>query len=97
VLAILGRIEAGEWILVSSAVLEYELSRNPDAQRRARTGKLLLAAQERGIVGPAEIARAKGLIDAFGLRALDAPSFYPQISADLRRFLGGDGLERVFM
>ena len=71
-LAICERTEEGDWTLLSSTALAFELSRIPDPQRRVRTQKLLSAAQESVFVGPAESARAKILQGAYGLRALDA-------------------------
>ena len=72
VLAISERVEEGRWTLVSSAVLEFELARIPDPQRRTRTQKLLSIARERAVVGAAESARAKHLRDTYEVRALDA-------------------------
>lgn len=45
------------WALLSSSALEFELGRTKDPQRRARTQEFLLAARERAVVGPGEIAR----------------------------------------
>ena len=72
VLAICERAEEGTWTLLSSTALTFELSRIPDPQRRARTQRLLSAANESVAVDPAAIARAKTLQNAYGLRALDA-------------------------
>jgi predicted nucleic acid-binding protein len=72
VLAIIERAEHGQWTLLSSAALEFELSQIPDPQRRLRTLKLLSAAQESTSVGAAESARGEKLREAGGLRALDA-------------------------
>jgi predicted nucleic acid-binding protein len=72
VLAIIERAEDGRWTLLSSAALEFELAQTPDPERRARTLKLLSAAQQRAAVSATESARAQALRDAHGLRALDA-------------------------
>jgi hypothetical protein len=72
VLAILERVEAGRWTLVSSAALEFELRRMPDPQRRARTLGLLSIAREYAGVGASEGALAGNLLSACGFYALDA-------------------------
>jgi predicted nucleic acid-binding protein len=72
VLAIIERVEEGHWALVTSAALEFELARNPDPQRRARTQRLLSIAGEHMAIGPSESARAESLRAACALHALDA-------------------------
>jgi predicted nucleic acid-binding protein len=72
VLAIIQRTEERRWTLLSSAPLQFELARIPDPQRRARTERLLALGQERGSVGAPERGRARRLMEAYGLRALDA-------------------------
>jgi predicted nucleic acid-binding protein len=71
-LAILAHVEEGLWVLVSSEVLELELSRIPDAERRERTLALLRLARERIEIGAAVHARAANLCDRHGFRSLDA-------------------------
>lgn len=72
VLAILERVEQGRWILVSSVALEFELAKNPDAERRARTQRLLSIARECIPVGPPEKALAETIGSGSTLRGLDA-------------------------
>lgn len=71
-LAILERVERGDWTLLSSAVLEFELTQNPDAQRRTRTLRFLSLAREQIGCEPRVSARADELRKSRGLRALDA-------------------------
>ena len=72
VLAILERVTARTWTLLSSDALDFELARIPDPLRRARTRELLTLAGDHAAVGPAETARAKTLSKGLGLRALNA-------------------------
>jgi hypothetical protein len=72
VLAIIERVEEGRWTLLSSAALEFELARNPDPQRRARTQRLLSIARERAAIGRSERALAEKLRVDCELNALDA-------------------------
>jgi len=72
VLAILERVEQGRWILVSSVALEFELAKNPDAERRARTQRLLSIARESRPVGPSEKALAETIRAGSTLHGLDA-------------------------
>ena len=90
VLAIIERVEEGRWTLVSSAALEFELERIPDPQRRARTQRLLSAAQEHAAIGSAESARAENLRRACGMHALDALHLACAVSLQADVFLTTD-------
>lgn len=72
VLAILERVEREDWTLLSSAVLEFELTQTPDSQRRARTLRLLSLAREQTGCDAIVSSRASELRRTHGLRALDA-------------------------
>lgn len=71
VLAILSRCESGDWQWLGSEVIELEISRTPDPERRRRVQ--LLASHAHGIivVGETEIARAQQLEER-GISAFDA-------------------------
>jgi predicted nucleic acid-binding protein len=72
VLVILQRANQGEWTLLTSAALEFELNQIPDPQRRARTLQMISTIEERAIIRTSEIHRAKLLQEICGIRALDA-------------------------
>ena len=90
VLAILERVERGDWTLLSSAVLEFELTQNPDAQRRARTLRLLSLAREQAACDALVSARASALRRTHGLCALDALHFASAESLKADAFLTTD-------
>ena len=68
---ILRLIREGLAIWVSSTVLEIEISRNPDLERRHDVAALLEFANEVFVPGPAEMDRAT-LFQTLGFGAFDA-------------------------
>lgn len=69
--AILARIERGEWHLVGSHALAFEISRTPDPLRRRAC--LAMLAEAREIVETSEALRAEtSRLIGLGLRPLDA-------------------------
>ena len=68
---ILRLVREGRMTWVSSAVLEVEISRNPDADRRRDVEALLSFADEEVVPGPKEAARAWEL-QRLGFGAFDA-------------------------
>ena len=68
---ILRMIREGRAAWVASAVLEVEISRNPDPDRRRDVAALLAYANEAVVPGPAEATRA-GLLEGLGFGAFDA-------------------------
>lgn len=70
VLMILNRC-LSDWILVRSEVIDYELSRIPDDERKKRVGILTSISEEKAIVGK-EIVRRASELAKIGLRAVDA-------------------------
>ena len=71
VLAILASVQAGDVRLLSSEVLEFEISRIPDEQRRGEAMAVLALARERLPISDEAQAHAESL-EARGLGALDA-------------------------
>ena len=71
VLGMLAKCEAGEWTLVASEVLELEVERNPEPQRRAYVGTLLRQAKVAIMVNREIEQRAKAL-EKRGFKAFDA-------------------------
>lgn len=71
VLLILRRIESGDWQMVSSEVLEFEIGATPDAERRSRLRLILSPAQRFIALEEKEEKRAQELAKA-GMRSLDA-------------------------
>jgi predicted nucleic acid-binding protein len=70
-LAVITRCEAGDWEWISSEVIDLEISRMPDAERRRRVQMLISHSHETVVVGPAEIERAQEF-EAWGIPAYDA-------------------------
>jgi len=70
VLMILNRC-LSDWILVRSEVIDYEISRIPDDERKKRVGILTSISVEKAIVGK-EIVRRASELEKIGLRAVDA-------------------------
>lgn len=68
---ILGLVRKGSATWVSSVVLEVEISRNPDVDRRRDVEALLRFADEEVVPGPKEKARA-GALQRLGYGAFDA-------------------------
>ncbi len=71
ILVILGRVERGELRWVGSDVLDLEIARNPDPERRARTKEMLALAGQKLSVTVGEERRARELV-AEGLAGFDA-------------------------
>lgn len=68
---ILRIVREGGATWVSSSVLEVEIGRNPDSERRRDVSALLTFADEIAVPGPAEASRARSL-EALGFAAFDA-------------------------
>jgi len=71
VLLILGRCEAAEWEWISSEVVDVEIGRTPDPERRRRTSHLSEHAHQRVRVAQQQIERAETL-SSWGFGAYDA-------------------------
>jgi predicted nucleic acid-binding protein len=71
VLLILGHVERGEWRWIGSEVLHFELTRNPDAERRRRTLVLMGAAAETCALDDAITGRGRELA-LLGFSGFDA-------------------------
>lgn len=69
--AILAMAQAAEIVLISSAVLRYENSRNPDPDRRRYTEQVLRLCQVDQVMSDLVQQRAIAL-EALGLKPLDA-------------------------
>jgi predicted nucleic acid-binding protein len=70
-LLILGRVQRGSWRWISSEVLEHELSRMPDPERRRRVEVLLGSATEKVLLTEEILARGADL-ETLGFGAFDA-------------------------
>jgi predicted nucleic acid-binding protein len=71
VLLILEHCETGEWQWISSAVVEEEIAKTPDRERRYRVRNMLAWAQVTVALTDAEVDRARE-IKAMGFRTYDA-------------------------
>ena len=71
VLAILASVQAGDVRLLSSEVLEFEIGRIPDEQRRSEAIAVLDLALERLLISDESQAHAEAL-EAQGIGAIDA-------------------------
>ena len=71
VLLILERCEAGEWQLLGSEAIDYEISCIPDVERRFKVSHLASLAQVKKKVNKAIKIRAQEL-ERIGFKALDA-------------------------
>jgi predicted nucleic acid-binding protein len=71
VLIILARFETGQWEWIGSKVLDLEIDRTPDPERRRRVRLLAFHAHRSVLVGQSEIERAQQL-EAWGFSAFDA-------------------------
>jgi hypothetical protein len=71
ILIILARCKAGDWIWMSSDVVDLEIERTPDPERRRRVQLLASHAHRSVRAGANEVERALQL-EAWGIRAFDA-------------------------
>jgi predicted nucleic acid-binding protein len=71
VVTVLAMIQAGEASMVSSAVLRYENSRNPQPERQRWTAQLLARAATTQPL-TARVQQRAAMLEAAGLAALDA-------------------------
>jgi predicted nucleic acid-binding protein len=71
VLLVLSHVEAGDWEWIASDVVEFEIERTPDRERRHRVRLLTAEVDEPLTVEPADVARAQQL-ETLGFRAFDA-------------------------
>lgn len=60
-----------EWVMVGSEVVDYEISKIPDSERREKVEILASLAKEKVILDDDIIKRAKE-IERFGIKAMDA-------------------------
>ncbi len=72
VITILKHIELEEWSLVSSGVVNYEISQTSDEERKGRLQSLARWASEFVSVEPKILARARELQRQLGMKAYDA-------------------------
>ena len=68
---ILARCEAGDWTWISSEVVDLEINKTVDPERRRRLQSLVSHARRSVIVGQSETGRARQL-EAWGFSAYDA-------------------------
>ena len=68
---ILSQCEAGVWEWLGSEVIDWEIARTPDPERRRRVGLLIQHARRSVIVGEGEIRRAQQL-EMWGISGVDA-------------------------
>ena len=71
VLMALTRCETGDYEWIGSEVIDFEINRTPDRERRRRTQVLASHAREYVVAGKAEFERAQQL-EAWNISALDA-------------------------
>jgi predicted nucleic acid-binding protein len=71
VLLILERCQAGEWRLLGSEAVDYEISRIPDVDRQRKVFHLASVARVKQVVSEAVQTRAEEL-ERLGFKALDA-------------------------
>ena len=71
VLAIVGQCETTDWEWISSEVIETEISRIPDTERRRRVQTLASHSHRIVIIGQKEVERAREL-ETWGIPAYDA-------------------------
>lgn len=72
VIAILKHVESGEWSLVSSGVVSYEISRTSDEERKRRLISIVQRASGFIPVGRETYIRAEELQHQLGIKAYDA-------------------------
>lgn len=68
---ILGIIDEGEWVWMSSEAVDFEIAQNPNAEHKAAVRLLLTSVNHFQLVGLGEATRARHL-EGLGFRALDA-------------------------
>lgn len=68
---ILGIIDEGEWVWMSSEAVDFEIEQNPNAEHRAAVRLLLTSVSYFQLIGLDEATRARQL-EGLGFRALDA-------------------------
>lgn len=71
VLMILAECETGQWEWIGSEIMDVEIERTPDPERRRRVQLVALRAHRSLTVGESEIGRAQQL-EAWGIGAYDA-------------------------
>jgi predicted nucleic acid-binding protein len=71
VLAVLEKVERGEWSMVGSEVIDSEVDANPDLEKRAKAQKVLALAGSHVLLDDGAVARAAEF-ERFGLSAWDA-------------------------
>jgi predicted nucleic acid-binding protein len=89
VLAILARIENGDWIWIGSDVLMDEIEQTPDTQKLSRTKLLSGFVQENIEIGENEVKRAKEL-QKEGFQVFDSLHIACAESAQADVFLSTD-------
>jgi hypothetical protein len=71
ILAVLALCESGKVSIVSSEVLEFELDRNPNPQRKTYVGEILAKAESFVEIDRQITQRAK-MLETLGFKAMDA-------------------------
>jgi predicted nucleic acid-binding protein len=71
VLAIIARCETGDWEWISSEVIDLEIDRMPDAERRRRIRTLISHSHKTIALGQTEVERAQEF-ETWGIPAYDA-------------------------
>lgn len=71
VLAIVGHVRDGDWTLLGSEVVRFEIGRSSDSDRRERVSMLAAEAATTVTVGDAEYLRAAELV-GLGFKSVDA-------------------------
>jgi len=71
VLMILAQCDTGHWKWIGSEVLDLEINRTPDPERRRRMRLLASHAHSSIVIGQPEVERAKQF-EAWGISAFDA-------------------------
>lgn len=91
---ILARLQARDWHWTGSEVVNLEIERTPDAERRSRVKLIAQRAHSTVPVGPAEVARGLEL-ERLSFRAFDALHLACAEAAQVNVFLTtDDGLLR---
>ena len=89
ILSIISRCDSGEWVLVMSGAIEYELSRLPDADRLDQVKTLCATARER-IKLTEQAERRAGFFQQKGIGAFDAVHLALAESSQVDVFLTTD-------
>lgn len=89
-LGILERVDTGEMTLVSSDILEAEISRMPDIQKRRLVRLYLDRCEQRVPIGMRIAGKAQELVEQCGLKNRDALHVASACAGEVRWFLTCD-------